>query len=354
MASFWGLLRPLLFTLDAEAAHHAGIWALSLIDASPGLASVMRNSVRADRQALATTIGSLHLPNCVGLAAGLDKNAEAITGLFSLGFAAVEIGTVTPRPQPGNPLPRLFRIPPEHALINRMGFNNDGADAIAARLRELQFRPAAVGANLGKNKDTPLDRAADDYVIGAEKLGPLSDYLVVNLSSPNTPGLRTLQEPEVLEKLLTATRRAAGAKPLWLKIAPDLTDEAVDAAVDVAMGCGLDALVATNTTLRRPFFHPVSGEAGGLSGKPVRQRSTEVVRRAFLRAKGRLPIVGVGGIFNGADAWEKICAGASLVQLYTGFVYGGPGMVKQVLDELEVRLQQSGLAKLADAVGSNA
>lgn len=354
MASFWGLTRPLLFQLDAEAAHHAGIWALSLMDASTGLASVMRRSVGANRPALRTSLGSLHLPNCVGLAAGLDKNAEGITGLFALGFGAVEIGTVTPRPQPGNPLPRLFRIPAEQALINRMGFNNDGADAIAARLRELQFRPAAVGANLGKNKDTPLADAARDYVIGAEKLGPLSDYLVINLSSPNTPGLRTLQEPEVLEKLLTATRRAAGSRPLWLKIAPDLTDEAVDAAVDVAIGCGLDALVATNTTLRRPFFHPVGGEAGGLSGAPVRARSTEVVRRAFTRAKGRLPIVGVGGIFNADDAWEKICAGASLVQLYTGFVYGGPGLVKQVLDGLEARLQQSGHATLADAIGSAA
>ncbi|MBS1149896.1 MAG: pyrD, partial [Myxococcaceae bacterium] len=251
--ALWRLTRPALFALDAETAHHAAIWALSLFEGAPGLAAAVRRSIRADRALLSTQVGSLRFPNCVGLAAGLDKNAEAVAGLFGLGFGAVEIGTVTPRPQPGNPLPRLFRVPPEQALINRMGFNNDGAVAIAARLRELSFRPAPVGANLGKNKDTPLDQAATDYVLGAQQLAPVSDYLVVNLSSPNTPGLRTLQEPQVLERLLKAVRAAAGpAMPLWLKIAPDLTDEAVDAAVDVAIGCGLDALVATNTTLQRP------------------------------------------------------------------------------------------------------
>jgi dihydroorotate dehydrogenase len=353
--SLWRLARPALFALDAETAHHAAIWGLSLFDGAPGLAASLRRSIRADREVLSTQVGALRFPNCVGLAAGLDKNAEAMTGLFGLGFGAIEIGTVTPRPQPGNPLPRLFRVPPEQALINRMGFNNDGADAIAARLRELRFRPAPVGANLGKNKDTPLEEATNDYVIAAQRLGPVSDYLVVNLSSPNTPGLRTLQEPKVLEGLLKAVRAAAGPElPLWLKIAPDLADEAVDAAVDVAIDCGLDALIATNTTLKRPFFHPLAGEAGGLSGAPVRERSTQVVRRAFLRAGGRLPIVGVGGIFSGADAWEKIRAGASLVQLYTGFIYGGPLLVKQILDELEQLAAQAGVTRLADAVGVRA
>lgn len=353
--ALWRLTRPALFALDAETAHHAAIWALSLFDGAPAIAAALRRSIGADREGLATRVGALGFPNCVGLAAGLDKNAEAVTGLFGLGFGSVEIGTVTPRPQPGNPLPRLFRVPPERALINRMGFNNDGATAIAARLRELRFRPAPVGANLGKNKDTPIALAADDYVIAAERLAPVADYLVVNLSSPNTPGLRTLQEPQALEKLLRAVRTAAGPKmPLWLKIAPDLTNEAVDAAVDVAIGCGLDALIATNTTLQRPFFHPLAGEAGGLSGAPVRQRSTEVVRRAFTRAEGRLPIVGVGGIFSGADAWEKIRAGASLVQLYTGFVYGGPMRVKRILNELEELAKQAGIARLADAVGLDA
>ena len=353
--ALWRLTRPALFALDAETAHHAAIWALSLFDGAPGMAATVRRSIRADREVLSTQIGALRFPNCVGLAAGLDKNAQAVTGLFGLGFGAVEIGTVTPRAQPGNPQPRLFRVPTEHALINRMGFNNDGAAAVAARLRELKFRPAPVGANLGKNKDTPIEQATEDYVIAAQRLAPVADYLVVNLSSPNTPGLRTLQEPQALERLLTAVRRAAGPElPLWLKIAPDLADEAVDAAVDIAIGCGFDALIATNTTLQRPFFHPLSGEAGGLSGAPLRQRSTEVVRRAFLRARGRLPIVGVGGIFSGADAWEKIRAGACFVQLYTGFIYGGPMMVKQVLDDLEVLAAKAGIARLADAVGLDA
>ncbi len=353
--ALWRLTRPALFALDAETAHHAGIWALGLFDGAPFLAAAMRKAVRADRPMLSTQLGTLRFPNCVGLAAGLDKNAEAVTGLFGLGFGSVEVGTVTPQPQPGNPLPRLFRVTPERALINRMGFNNEGAAAVAARLRELSFRPAPVGANLGKNKDTPLEQAAADYVKAAQQLAPVSDYLVVNLSSPNTPGLRTLQEPKVLERLLRAVRKAAGPQmPLWLKIAPDLSDPAVDAAVDVAIECGLDALIATNTTLRRPFFHPLGAQAGGLSGAPVRERSTQVVRRAFVRARGRLPIVGVGGIFNGADAWEKIRAGASLVQLYTGFVYGGPWTVRAVLDELEALMQHAGVTCLADAVGQGA
>ncbi len=350
----WRLARPALFALDAEAAHHAGLWALSIFEGAPGLARLARARAGADRPSLATEVGAVRFPNCVGLAAGLDKNAEAVTGLFALGFGAVELGTVTPRAQSGNPLPRLFRIPPEQALINRMGFNNDGAPAIAARLRELAWRPAPVGVNLGKNKDTPLADATGDYLLGIERCKDVADYLVINLSSPNTPGLRTLQEPRVLEGLLRASRDAAGDKPLWLKIAPDLTDEAVDAAVDVAIACGLDALVATNTTLQRPFFHPLSGEAGGLSGAPVKRRSTQVVARAFRRAAGRLPIVGVGGIFTGADAWEKIRAGASLVQLYTGFIYGGPGTVKAVLDGLEQAMAAAGITRLADAIGADA
>jgi dihydroorotate dehydrogenase len=354
MGPLWRLTRPALFALDAETAHHAGIWALSLFEGAPAAARALREGVRADRPLLSTEVGGLRFPNCVGLAAGLDKNAEAVAGFFGLGFGAVEVGTVTPRPQPGNPLPRLFRLPEEQALINRMGFNNQGAVAISARLRELSWRPGPVGVNLGKNKDTPLDQASADYVLGAERFGAVADYLVVNLSSPNTAGLRSLQEPEQLERLLKAVRAAAGSAPLWLKIAPDLTDEAVDAAVDVAIGCGLDALVATNTTLARPFFHRHAGEGGGLSGAPLKSRSTEVVRRAFRRAKGRLPIVGVGGIFTGADAWEKIRAGACLVQLYTGLIYGGPGTVKRVLDELEALATQAGIGRLSDAVGSEA
>lgn len=347
------LLRPILFRLDAERAHHLGLWGLSLAETAPSVAKWARDRVRPERPTLATTIAGLRFPNPVGLAAGLDKNAEAIVGLFSLGFGSVEVGTVTPRPQPGNDLPRLFRVPEQSAVINRMGFNNAGAEAMASRLRELEWKPGPVGVNLGKNKDTPLENAVDDYVRCADLLAPLADYVVVNLSSPNTPGLRQLQEPEALSKLLRAVRTHV-TRPLFLKIAPDLGDEAIDTVVDVARDCGTDGLICTNTTLARPFEHPTAAQAGGLSGRPLRARSTEVIRRAYLRSDGALPIIGVGGIFSGEDAWEKICAGASMVQLYSGFIYEGPALVKQTLEVLEEKLSALSLTSIADAVGLDA
>ena len=349
------LLRPLLFSLDAERAHHLGLFALSLFDGAPELAKAVRRRAGADARAeLRTTVAGLAFPNCVGLAAGLDKDAEAVRGLYALGFGFVEVGTVTPRPQPGNPLPRLFRVPAHRALLNRMGFNNAGAFAMAGRLRELDWRPGPLGVNLGKNKDTPLEAAPDDYRAGAEALAPHADYLAVNLSSPNTPGLRTLQEPKALEAVLRATLGASAGKPVFLKIAPDLEDEAVDAAVDVALATGTHGLIATNTTLARPFEHPLAKEAGGLSGAPLRDRSTQVVRRAFRRAAGKLPIIGVGGVFTADDAWQKLRAGASLVQLYTGFVYGGPTLVRQVLDGLSAHVAGAGLRSVSEAVGADA
>lgn len=348
------VLRPLLFRLDAETAHHVGLWGLSLADLAPAVARWRRAAVRPSRSSLATTIAGLRFPNPVGLAAGLDKNAEALAGLFACGFGSVEVGTVTPRAQPGNPKPRIFRIPEHQALINRMGFNNEGMDAMAGRLRELEWRPAPLGVNLGKNKDTPLERAVEDYVLTARKLGPLADYVAVNLSSPNTPGLRQLQEPEALAALLRAVRVEVQGRPLFLKIAPDLGDEAVDAAVDVARDCGTDGLICTNTTITRPVEHPRCAEAGGFSGKPLFTRSTEIVRRAFKRADGKLPIIGVGGIFDGEDAWRKVCAGASLVQVYSGFIYRGPGLVKEILDTLETKLSELGLDALEKAVGRDA
>jgi dihydroorotate dehydrogenase len=348
------LLRPLLFRLDAEVAHELGLGALALAEISPGLAAAARRQANADRSTLRTRVAGLDFPNPVGLAAGLDKNAEAIVGLLALGFGSVEVGTVTPRPQPGNDKPRIFRLPEQGALINRMGFNNLGAAAMAGRLRELTWRPAPIGVNLGKNKDTPNEAAVDDYVAGARLLAPLADYVVVNLSSPNTPGLRALQEPQALEALLRAVRAEVRGRPLFLKIAPDLGDEAVDAAVDVVRACRVDGLVCTNTTITRPFAHPLAAETGGLSGRPVGPRSTEIIRRVYSRTGGALPIIGVGGIFSGADAWEKLQAGASLVQLYTGFVYGGPGVVREVLDDLEQRLTDAGLSSVQQAVGRNA
>ncbi len=348
------VLRPVLFRFDAEVAHQLGMWGLSLADTAPGLAKRWRQRAIPERSALRMTVAGLDFPNPVGLAAGLDKNAEAIVGLFALGFGAVEVGTVTPRAQPGNDKPRIFRLREHEALINRLGFNNEGMQAMAGRLRELEWRPAPVGVNIGKNKDTPLEDAVDDYVKCAALLSPLADYVVVNLSSPNTPGLRQLQEPEALASLLRAVRGHVAGRPLFLKIAPDLGDEAIDAVVDVARDCGTDGLICTNTTITRPVEHALAKETGGLSGRPLFNRSTEVVRRAFRRAHGALPIIGVGGIFSGEDAWRKICAGASLVQVYSGFIYEGPALVKRILDTLETKLGETGLDSLSRAVGRDA
>lgn len=341
------LLRPVLFTLDAEKAHHLGMAGLKAMPVA--MAKSWRSNAKAER--MSTTVAGLTFPNPVGLAAGLDKNAEALVGLFGLGFGFVEVGTVTPRPQSGNPLPRIFRIPEHTALINRLGFNNEGMAEMKARLERLAWRPAPVGVNIGKNKDTPNERAVEDYVACAETVGPLGDYVVVNLSSPNTPGLRQLQEPEALAAILSAVKAKVGAKPLFLKIAPDLGDEAVDAVVDVVRSTGVTGLICTNTTITRPFEHPTAKETGGLSGKPVFQRSTEVLKRAFKRSEGKLPIIGVGGVFDGDDAFAKIAAGASLVQIYTGFIYGGPGLPRRILDRLEQKVAELKLSSLSEAIG---
>ncbi|MFL5320234.1 MAG: quinone-dependent dihydroorotate dehydrogenase [Myxococcaceae bacterium] len=346
------LIRSILFLFPAELAHQIGIAALEILGQLPGVCRWMRSRVRSE---LSVTIAGLQFPNCVGLAAGLDKNAEAVQGFYALGFGAVEVGTVTPRPQPGNPTPRLFRIPEHHAIINRMGFNNRGAQEMAARIRELEWRPAPLGINIGKNKDTPISEATADYLRCVDELAELGDYVVVNASSPNTPGLRTLQEPEALSGLLAAVReRMPSGKPLFLKIAPDLGLEAVDAIVDVAMRCGVDGLIATNTTIERPFEHPVAKETGGLSGEPVRSKSTAVIRRAYEHSKGKLPIIGVGGVFSAQDAYEKIRAGASLVQVYTGFIYEGPPMVPALLAGISELLKRDGFSSVTEAVGADA
>jgi dihydroorotate dehydrogenase len=342
----------LLFGLDAERAHHLGLASLRVMPAA--MAHAWRNNVQAERPMLSMTVAGLSFPNPLGLAAGLDKNAEAVVGLFGVGFGFVEVGTVTPRPQRGNPAPRLFRIPEHTALINRLGFNNEGMQAMRMRLERLTWRPGPVGVNIGKNKDTPNEEAAHDYAACAETLGSLSDYLVVNLSSPNTPGLRSLQEPEALAAILGAVRSKLKATPVFLKIAPDLEDEAVDAVVEVARDHNISGLICTNTTITRPFEHRLSQETGGLSGQPVFARSTEVVRRAFRRSQGRLPIIGVGGVLSADDAFAKISAGASLVQVYTGFIYGGPGLPRRILDGLESKLRANGLARLSEAVGRDA
>ena len=352
------LLRVLLFLFSPERAHHLGLFALRLLGSFPSLCqSLRRRALRHAAVDLSVEAAGLRFEHPVALAAGLDKNAEAVDGLFACGFSAVEIGTVTPQPQPGNPLPRLFRLPEHRALINRMGFNNHGTAEAAGKLRERAWHPGPLGVNLGKNKDTPLERAVEDYLACVDVLAPLGDYVVINASSPNTPGLRQLQEPQILASLLGAVKQrlatVAPGKPLFLKIAPDLAPEAVDEVVDVALQCGLSGLIATNTTVARPFEHALAKEAGGLSGAPVREPANAVIRRAWLRSRGSLPIIGVGGVFSAQDVYEKLRAGASVVQVYTGFIYEGPGMVRRILRELGPLLARDGFRSAREAVGAD-
>ncbi|MGZ3447431.1 MAG: quinone-dependent dihydroorotate dehydrogenase [Myxococcaceae bacterium] len=344
----YGLVKRALFLLSPEQAHALGMSALRLL-------GMVRSApaLPAGGPDLSVTSAGLRFAHPVVLAAGFDKDAEAVAGFFGAGFAGVEVGTVTPRPQPGNPAPRLFRIPEARALINRMGFNNHGVDAMAARLRALGRRAGPVGVNLGKNKDTPLERAVDDYVAGVERLGALADYVVVNASSPNTPGLRSLQQPEQLRALLATVRARLQAvspgKPLFLKIAPDLAPEEVDAIVDVAVEVGIAGLICTNTTLARPGVQgPVAAEAGGLSGAPLAPLALGTLRRAAARARGRLALWASGGVFTADDVLARLEAGADLVQIYTAFVYEGPGYVLRLLTELRARLA----AREVDAVSA--
>jgi dihydroorotate dehydrogenase len=334
------LAKPLLFKLDAERAHHLIFDNLKRAARIPGTTAVLRSLYNYQHPSLERELFGLKFPNPVGLAAGFDKNAVLTDELAALGFGFVEIGTVTPRSQPGNPQPRLFRLPADEALINRMGFNNDGAEAVAARLRLRHDRRLIIGGNIGKNKDTPNEQAGDDYVAAFRALADVVDYFVVNVSSPNTPGLRQLQDKEPLIKLLQQVQEVNQARPtprpLLLKIAPDLTDAQLDDILDIARETKLSGLVATNTTIARPetLRTPTPAVAaygaGGLSGRPLRARATEVIRYLHQRSQGSLPIIGAGGIHSAHDAQEKLAAGAALVQLYTGFIYEGPGLVRQI------------------------
>ena len=302
---------------------------------------IMRGILKAcfvvNHQSLERKLWGITFPNPVGLAAGFDKDARYTDALACLGFGFIEIGTVTPRPQPGNPQPRLFRLPDDRALINRMGFNNDGAANAAARLKKRK-EPVIIGGNIGKNKDTPNENAGDDYEKGFRELYDVVDYFVVNVSSPNTPGLRELQDKEPLTQLLNrlqAINRQLSNKPLLLKIAPDLTNEQLDDIIEIVRSTKLAGIVATNTTISReglntPVTEVTSIGAGGLSGAPLTQRATEVVKYIHTNSKGEIPIIASGGIFTAADAQEKLDAGASLVQVYTGFIYEGPGIAKKI------------------------
>ncbi|WP_207460155.1 quinone-dependent dihydroorotate dehydrogenase [Azospirillum sp. SYSU D00513] len=356
MIDLYPVVGPLLRSLDPERAHGLTLRALAA-----GLVPSVRG---ADDPILRTRVLGMDFANPVGLAAGFDKNAEVVDPVLRLGFGFAEAGSVTPRPQPGNPRPRLFRATEQGAVINRMGFNNEGLEAFAARLErrrdDPRRAPGVFGANLGKNKDT--EDAADDYVIGVARLAPLADYLVVNVSSPNTPGLRALQGREPLRALLGRVLDARSARgltrppPLLLKVAPDLTEEDKADIAAVALETGIDGLIVSNTTIARPaeIPEPLRNEAGGLSGRPLFGPSTAVLRDLHRLTGGRLPLVGVGGVASGADAYAKIRAGASLVQFYSALVYAGPSLVTAIKRDLADLLRRDGFASVADAVGADA
>jgi dihydroorotate dehydrogenase len=362
----YALLRPLLFALPPEAAHAVASAALRGLTAPAPLRRALRRATAAD-PLLGVSRWGLRMPSPIGLAAGFDKEATAHRPLHALGFGFVEVGTVTAQAQPGNPRPRIFRLPADRALINRMGFNNGGAEAVAGRLRR---RPAegVLGINLGKSRATPLEEAASDYLRSLELLEPHADYLVVNVSSPNTPGLRALQAAapvrELLRPLLRRRDELAAARgdsptPLLLKIAPDLDEAQLEAVVGTAVEAGIDGLVAVNTTLSRAGLRTPPAAlarigAGGVSGAPLRRRALQVVARVRGLAGSGLPVIGVGGVFDADDAWEMLRAGASLVQLYTGFVYGGPGVLRQIHRGLAERLRREGAASLDEIVGGAA
>lgn len=372
---YQSVLRPFLFSglrADPEWLHQQTLQLLEWLD---------RRSIGRDwitqwfDQAYAYTspqlqqsLWGLNFPNPLGLAAGFDKDGIG-AGLWShFGFGFAELGTVTFHAQPGNPTPRLFRLLEDEAVLNRMGFNNQGAAQLQSRLNDLSqrqpHRPIPIGINLGKSKITPLAAAAEDYRQSFQLLKGLGDYFVVNVSSPNTPGLRSLQAIDQLKPIFTALQAEnTEQKPILVKIAPDLADDDIAAIVALTQASQLAGIIATNTTIRRDQLktqviartgNPVAQEAGGISGKPVRSRSTEVIRLIYRQTAGQLPIIGVGGIFTAADAWEKITAGASLVQVYTGWIYVGPGMAKQIMQGLVERLDAAGLQNISQAVGITA
>ena len=332
------LIRPLFFSVDAEKIHHFVFRTLKFVCKIPGVSSLLGTLYGVADKRLEKRILGITFKNPVGLAAGFDKDARLIDELDSLGFGFIEIGTVTPLPQSGNDKPRLFRLPQDQALINRMGFNNEGVEAAMRRLKEKKSN-IIVGGNIGKNKVTPNEKALNDYALCFEVLFPYVDYFVLNISSPNTPGLRELQDKEPLRKLLLHVKQLSESKPVYkpllLKIAPDLVDSQLDDIIEILKETKLDGVVATNTTISREDLSTTSAEVqaignGGLSGKPLTKRSTDVIRYLRQKLGPGFPIMGVGGIMSTEDALEKLKAGADLIQIYTGFIYEGPGFVRNI------------------------
>lgn len=339
----YSLIKPILFQFDPEKVHYFVTRNLKRFNSFPGGAALSRAIWDVKNTALEREVFGLQFKNPVGLAAGFDKNGEMISELANMGFGFIEVGTVTPLPQPGNPKPRMFRLPDDGALINRMGFNNLGVDVVAERIAAYRkSRPKAqedviIGGNIGKNKVTPNEDAVSDYIKCFDRLFDVVDYFVVNVSSPNTPGLRQLQEKEPLMQLLTTLQQRNSkngvVRPILLKIAPDLTSEQLDDIVEIVTGSGIAGVIATNTTISRDGLvtdESIKSETGGLSGKPLTKRSTEVIKYIAEKSKGAFPIIGVGGIHSAQDAIDKLNAGASLIQLYTGFIYEGPGLIGKI------------------------
>jgi dihydroorotate dehydrogenase len=333
--------------------------AIRALELGAPLASVAGRPLQVVDERLAQTLLGIRFPNPVGLGAGFDKYARAVPAWPGIGFGFVEVGTITAHPQPGNDKPRIFRLSEDQALINRLGFNNDGADTTGERLRGFAqagtLNRIPIGVNIGKSKVTPLEEAVGDYVASFDRLAGYADYLVVNVSSPNTPGLRQLQDRDQLSEIVRAlkTRQVAGRPPILVKIAPDLTDEQLADVVSLADELDLDGLVVSNTTLSRDGLRSVhAGEAGGLSGAPLRERSLSMLREVRRTVGNRRLIIGVGGIFTADDAWTRIAAGAGLVQIYTGFVYGGPGTVAEINRGLLERMQREGVGSIGELVGT--
>ncbi len=365
----WELaIRPLLFLLPPESVHYATMGMYRTFHALPWAGSLISNRCSVDDPRLQVNVFGLDFANPVGLAAGFDKNARWFSELSSLGFGHIEVGTITGQGQAGNPRPRLFRLPKDQALINRLGFNNDGSEVVAERLSRLAARRTGntkLGINIGKTKRVPLESAVDDYLTSFQRLYPFADYFTINVSSPNTPGLRKLQDRQPLVGLITALNQqnatlSAGAapKPILLKIAPDLHDDQISEIAKIALETKLAGIIATNTTVSRD--HLLTSETrinaignGGLSGAPLTKRSLSVVKQLYKQVQGQVPLVGVGGIMTPEDAWNMIAGGASLIQIYTGFVYGGPKSVRRINQFLIERLQREKLPNIRQAIGRN-